>query len=103
MGVFFFYSVQGVGGAATGGGYRGGGPYKKIGVHIFFYSPPQELEVGARRALYLLVKYIITVRFFLSYYYYSYYYYTSVKNFSANSHSSRTQTAEPIVNCHTIL
>ena len=68
--------MQGVGGAAAGGGI-GGAPYKKngvkkklcargTGVQFFFYSypegpkgppggwkatsPPQELEVGARRA-----------------------------------------------------
>ena len=30
---FIFYSVQGVWGVAVeGGGYRGGGPYKKMGV-----------------------------------------------------------------------
>ena len=31
------YSVQGVGGAAAGGGYRGGGPYKKMGVNFLFF------------------------------------------------------------------
>ena len=62
--------MQGVGGAATGGGYKGGGPYTKMGVHFFLQlsrgpkgpsrwpkatSPLQELEVGAHRAPYLLV------------------------------------------------
>ena len=60
-------SVQGVRGAAVGG-VLGGAPIKKMGVQIFFpqlsrgpegssrwpkaTSPPQELEVGARRVPY---------------------------------------------------
>ena len=64
----FFYSVQGVGGALAGG-YRGLAPYKKKwGKKKILYarsyegggiSPPQELEVGARRAPYLLVNDIL--------------------------------------------
>ena len=60
------YSVQGVGGRRRVGGYRGP-PYKKMevkqnsergrvgGRRWGGTSPPQELEVGARRAPYLLV------------------------------------------------
>ena len=67
----FFYSARGREGGG-GGGYRGG-PYKRMGVHFFLQlsrgpkgpskwpkatSPAQqELEVGARRAPYLLVLY----------------------------------------------
>ena len=66
--------MQGVGGAAAGGGGYRGVPYKKkMGSKFIFNfftaiqrpeglsrwlkatSPPQELEVGARRAPYLLV------------------------------------------------
>ena len=66
-----FYSVHGVGGVAAGGGI-GGPPIQKM--RVFFFSlvqgvvvgvvvggwpkttsPPQEVEVGARRVPYLLV------------------------------------------------
>ena len=69
MGVKKNNSVQGVGGAAAGGGYRVGPHIEKMGVNFFFLqlsrgpegpsrwpkatSPPQELEVGTRRAPYI--------------------------------------------------
>ena len=71
-GISFFYSVQEVGGEAVSGGI-GGVPYKKMGFQFFLQisrgpkepsrrpkatNPPQELEVGVRRAPYLLVSYI---------------------------------------------
>ena len=37
------------------------------------------------------------------YYSYSYSYFSSIKIFPPTSQSSSTQTAEPIVKCHTIL
>ena len=71
----FFYSVQGVGGvAAGGGGYRGQPPIqlsrgpKGPSRWPKVTSPTQELEVGARRAPYLLVCYINTGCIGLIYY-----------------------------------
>ena len=37
----------------------GGAPYKRNGGPIFFYSYPEELEVGTHRAPYLLFFYIL--------------------------------------------
>ena len=46
---------------------------------------------------------IKTINKLFSYYYYYSYSYSSIKIFPATSHSSSSQTTEPIVKCHTIL